>query len=98
MGEMVINILLNLINVLETGVMMYGIFCVPLTKKKLPFIGGLLLCIGFCSGGNWERYDDIYVGAFGMLLTPVIWLLWTEGKWFRRIAIYICSMMYLGLP
>lgn len=52
MGEMIINILLNLINVLETGVMMYGIFCVPLTKKKLSFIGGLLLCIGFCLGGK----------------------------------------------
>lgn len=98
MGGMIINILLNLVNVLETGVMMCGIFCVPLTKKKLPVIGGLLLCIGFCLGGNWEQYEDLSVGAFGMLLTPAIWLLWTEGKWFRRIAIYICSMMYLGLP
>ena len=35
MGDIVINALLNLMGVLEVVVMLCGVFCVPVTKKKV---------------------------------------------------------------
>lgn len=98
MGEMIINILLNIMGELEIAIMMCGVFCVPISKRRARLFTGLLCMVVLCAGGNWKQYNDFFIGTFGLLLPPVIWLLWTEGKWFRRLAIYICSMMYLELP
>lgn len=98
MGEMIINIILNVMGELEIAIMMCGVFCVSISKKKVNFFIGLLCMVILCIGGNWGQYNDFLIETFGLLLPPVIWLFWTEGKWFRRIAIYICSMMYLELP
>lgn len=98
MGDIIINALLNLMGVLEDVVMMCGVFCVPITKKKLSLVLGLLLLIGFCAGGDWKGYNEDFVLILGLLLPTAVCLSVTEGKWLRRLAIYICSVMYLGLP
>lgn len=98
MGDIIINALLNLMGVLEDVVMMCGVFCVPITKKKLSLVLGLLLLIGFCAGGDWKEYNEDFLLTLGLLLPPAVCLSVTEGKWLRRLAIYICSIMYLGLP
>lgn len=98
MGDMVTNIALNVMSVLEIGVMVCGVFCVPITKKKLFLAVGLMLFIVFCAGGDWKSYDDVFFSIFGIFLPVVMWMSVTEGKWFRRLAIYICSVMYLVLP
>ncbi len=70
----------------------------PLRKKKLSLVLGVLLLVGFCVGGDWKEYNDAFLLTLGLLLSPAVCLSVTEGKWVRRLAIYICSVMYLGLP
>lgn len=98
MGGIGINIALNVMSQLEIGVMMCGVFCVPITKKKPSLAVGLLLFIVFCAGGDWKAYDYAFFSTFGIFLPIVTWMSVTEGEWFRRLAVYICSVMYLGLP
>lgn len=98
MGDYMVNVGLNLMSEVENGVMICGIFCVPITKKRSRLVLGLLCLLVACAGGNWYQYDDFLIETLRTLLSPMIWLFWIDGKWYRRIAVYICSMMYLGFP
>lgn len=98
MGDIIINIMLTVMSELEIGVMMCGVFCVPITKKKLSLVIGLILFIGLCAGGDWRAKDDLFFITLRNLLPIALWMSVTEGKWFRRLAVYICSVMYLILP
>ena len=98
MGDFIVNIVLNLMGEAETGVMMCGVLCVPITKKRLRlFMGVLCLCL-LCAGGDWYQYDNFYIETFRTLLSPAVWVSLAEGRIYRKFAIYICSIMYLGLP
>lgn len=98
MGDIGINIALNVMSQLEIGVMMCGMFCVPVTKKKPSLVMGVILFLGFCAVDNWRTNDDLISLTLRNLFPLVIWMFVTEGKYFRRLAVYICSVMYLGLP
>ncbi len=98
MGDYMVNVGLNLMSEVENGVMICGIFCVPITKKRSRLVLGLLCLLVACAGGNWYQYDDFLIETLRTLLSPMIWMFWIDGKWYRRIAIYICTIMYLGLP
>lgn len=98
MGDYVINVLYNIMGELEIGAMMCGIFCVPITKKKLSLVLGSILLIVLCAGGDWEEYDDFFLLTLRQLLPLLIWILLASGGCLRNLAIYICSMMYLNLP
>ncbi len=97
-GEFVFCVVLNMMSGLEIGVMLCGIFCVSVTRKKSYLILGVVLSIVFCAGGDWKRYEEGWILILGQMLLLAIWMSWTEGQWFRRFAIYICSVMYLGFP
>ncbi len=98
MGDIGINIALTAMGEMETGIMMCGVFCVPITKKK-PFLAiGLLLFIVLCAGCSRNVSDDLLPLSLRVSLPIAMWMVVTEGKWFRRLAVYICSLMYLGLP
>lgn len=97
MENYMVNVGLNLMSELEMLVMVCGIFCAPITRKKPRLVLGLLCLIALCAGGDWYQYDAL-TGTLRTLLSPMIWMFWIDGKWYRRIAIYICSMMYLGFP
>ncbi len=84
--------------VAEGGVMMCGIFCVPLARQKAMFLWGaaLLAVVGL---GELLLPGHAFLHATVKILSmPVILLLWTRGKVIRRLAIYLCSIMYLNLP
>lgn len=98
MANYMMNMGFNLMGELENGVMICGIFCVPITRKKPRLVMGLLCLLVLCAGGDWYQYDDLLMEMLRTLLSPMIWFFWIDGKWYRRIAIYICSIMYLGLP
>lgn len=98
MANYMMNMGFNLMGELENGVMICGIFCVPITRKKPRLVMGLLCLLVLCAGGDWYQYDDLLMETLRTLLSPMIWFFWIDGKWYRRIAIYICSIMYLGLP
>lgn len=98
MENYMVNVGLNLMSELENGVMIYGIFCAPITRKKPRLVMGLLCLIALCAGGDWYQYDEFAIEILRTLLSPMIWMFWIDGKCYRRIAIYICSIMYLGLP
>lgn len=90
--------MLEILWLLEDGVMMCSIFCVPLTKKKVPIVCGAFLLVGLLFANmGMERYPFLTL-TVKLLLTPAILIVWTEGKIFRRLAIYWCSVMYLNLP
>lgn len=99
MGDFINNNVINLMGEAEIGVMMCGVLCVSVTKKKTGLaMGALCFCL-LCAGGDWSYYDDLYIEAFGRMLLPLAaWMFLTEGKIYRKFAVYICSMMYLGLP
>ena len=89
--------MLEILWLLEDGVMMCSIFCVPLTKKKVPIVCGAFLLVGLLFANmGMERYPFLTL-TVKLLLTPAILIVWTEGKIFRRLAIYWCSVMYLQL-
>lgn len=92
------NILLGIMEGAEDGVMMLGIFCVPVTKRKISFICGMILFWGICSAEAIYGDDNMTVLTLRVFLSPAIWILWTDGKLIRRLAVYICSIMYLNLP
>ncbi len=92
------GILLDLISILQNMLMVCGIFCVPLSKNKRYFVyGGILLAVS-CFGEILLGYDHFVMLIVRSCSNPAIILLWTSGKLFRRLAIYICSIMYLHMP
>lgn len=98
MKSVAVNILLDIIWCLEDLVMMCGVFCVPVTKRKISFVGGMILFLGLCAGNIWIGIENTFYLAAKVFLTPLVLMLWTEGKVIRKLAIYICSVMYLNLP
>ncbi len=91
------GILLDIIFVLENIVMACGIFCIPISKNRKFFVGGILLAT-LCITDIGIGYSHLITMILRVCLPPIIVLLWTEGKIFRRFAIYICSIMYLHMP
>ena len=96
---MIEGVVLNVMGEMEVGIMICGVFCVPITRKKWRLFVGLICLIVLCAGGDWYKYDDLFILTMGVGIVPVIfWTFVTEGKLFRRLAVYICSTMCLGLP
>lgn len=92
------GILLDFIYIFENMVVIWGIFCVPVAKKKRFIIYGWIVLIGLFVGDAWLGYDNFWVLTLRVYLAPVIMLMWTSGKLARRLMIFICSVMYLHLP
>lgn len=91
------GILLDLVPILENMVMVCGVFCVTISKNRRYLVLGALLLIILCIGDVWLGYDHLILMVSRVYLDPVIMLLWTNGKIFRRLAIYISSIMYLHM-
>lgn len=92
------GILLDLISILQNMLMVCGIFCVPLSKNKRYYVYGGILLAASCFGEILLGYDHFVMLIVRSCSNPAIILLWTSGKLFRRLAIYICSIMYLHMP
>ena len=91
------GVFLDIIFMLENMVMICGVFCVPVSvNKKCLIVGGNFLIV-LCFGDIWIGFDDLVMLLLRACLNIVIVLLWTEGKLFRKLAIYICSIMYLHM-
>ena len=52
MANYMMNMGFNLMGELENGVMICGIFCVPITRKKPRLVMGLLCLLVLCAGGD----------------------------------------------
>ncbi len=92
------NLILEFIYLLEQMLMVCGICCVPIKRDKKFLVFGGILFAGLCMLDIWIGYDNMLVLTYRVYVPPVIVMLWTKGKIFRRLIIYICSMMYLHLP
>lgn len=92
------DILLEIIFMFEEIMMICGVFCIPIAKQKRFFFYGGILFLVLCLGHIWIWEDDFVILTMRMCMVPVIILLWTKGKIIRRLAIYICSTMYLHMP
>ncbi len=91
------GIMLDIIFVLENMAMVCGIFCIPFSKNRKFFVGGILLAI-LCIADICIGYGHLMTMILRVCFPPIIVILWTDGKMFRRFAIYICSIMYLHMP
>lgn len=98
MGDYIVNVALDMMEQAEDGVMMLGVLCVPITKKKPCLVMGALCICLLCAGSDWYQYDGSYIDTFRILLSMAAWMFLTEGRLYRKFAVYICSLMYLGLP
>ena len=92
------NLILEFIYLLEQMLMVCGICCVPIKRDKKFLVFGGILFAGLCMLDIWIGYDNMLVLTYRVYVPPVIVMLWTKEKIFRRLIIYICSMMYLHLP
>lgn len=92
------SILLVFIQIMENMVMVCGVFCVPVSKNRRCLVIGGILLSGLCVGSALLGYNHLLILILRICLSLVIILLWTSGKIFRRLAIYICSIMYLHMP
>lgn len=77
MKSVAVNILLDIIWCLEDLVMMCGVFCVPVTKRKISFVGGMILFLGLCAGNIWIGIENTFYLAAKVFLTPLVLMLWT---------------------
>ena len=89
------GILLDIVSMLERMVLICGVCRVPVTKHKRALICGWILFMGLCKMDIWQEYQDRITLIFRVCMAPLIILLWTEGNVIRRLAVYICSVMYL---
>ena len=92
------GICLNIITVLEAILMMCGIFCVPINKNKKEVLCGAVLFCGLCLGDIWLEHNSFIMLSLRNCLIPTAILLWSRGAVVRRLAVYICSIMYLYMP
>lgn len=91
-------ICLNIITILEDMLMMCGIFCVPISKDKRDFLYGGMLFFSLCLGDSWFGHNSFIMLSMRLFVVPSIMLLWSRGAVIRRLAVYICSIMYLHMP
>lgn len=98
MGSVAEDICLNIITILETILMMCGIFCVPLNKNKKDFLCGAVLFCAWCLGDIWFGRNSFMMLSIRLFIIPIIILLWSRGTIVRRLTVYICSVMYLHMP
>ena len=92
------GICLNIITVLEAILMMCGIFCVPINRNKREVLCGAVLFCGWCLGDFWFGRNSFMMLSLRLFIIPIIILLWSRGAVIRRVAVYICSVMYLHMP
>lgn len=92
------GICLNIITIMEDMLMMCGIFCVPINKNKRDFLCGAVLFCGLCVGDFWFEHNSFTMLSLRLFMIPTIMLLWSRGTVVRRLAIYICGIMYLHMP
>lgn len=57
MGDYMVSMGFNLMSEVENGVMICGIFCAPITKKRSCLVLGLLCLLVACAGGDWHQYN-----------------------------------------
>lgn len=89
---------MNIIALLEDMLMMCGIFCVPISKDKRNFLYGGMLFFSLCLGDIWIGHNSFIMLSMRLFVIPSIMLLWSRGAVIRRLAVYICSIMYLHMP
>ena len=92
------SICLNIITIMEDMLMMCGIFCIPISKNKIDFLCGWVLFFGLCLGDIWFGHNSFTMLSLRLFVIPTIMLLWSWGTVIRRLAAYICSIMYLHMP
>lgn len=92
------GICLNIITIMEDMLMMCGIFCVPINKNKREVLCGAVLFCGWCLGDIWLGRNSFMMLSLRLCTIPIIILLWSRGTVIRRLAVYICSIMYLYMP
>lgn len=98
MSSVAEGICLNIIALLEDMLMMCGIFCVPISKDKRNFLYGGMLFFSLCLGDIWIGHNSFIMLSMRLFVIPSIMLLWSRGAVIRRLAVYICSIMYLHMP
>lgn len=92
------GIIMEIISMLENMFMVCGVFCVPISRNRKYFIGGGLFLVGLCIGDAFLGFDEFTMLLFRVILSPIIVSLWTRGKLFRKLSIFVCSIMYLHMP
>lgn len=92
------EVIIEILGTVEIMAMMYGIFAVSIKKEKKWLLSGLVLLMAVCILRATPWSDTMVASTICIFFSPIIVVLWLKERLVRKIAIYICSLAYTGLP
>lgn len=99
MSYIIANVVLEILALIEVGLVMFGVFYADVRKNKKSIFGAFGIVILLCFIKILESYNSTtFLWSLSISFPLIIYIVFVRESMGRKIAMYLCSMTYVSLP